>query len=536
MYKVYEEFTAEECLEYLRKSRSDDPTLTVDEVLANHELELNEYAEKHLGGRVPESQVFREVASSETIDDRPEMLKVLKLIESPKIKAVLVREPQRLSRGDLEDAGRIIKLFRYTNTLVVTPQRTFDLRDDMDRDYFERELKRGNEYLEYAKKIMNNGKLTAVKKGYFIATFPPYGYRKISYKVGKEKCSTLEIIDSQADVIRMIFDLYVHQDTGFGEIANRLNELGFKSAKGDLWKKPSIQDIISNEAYIGKVRWKYRKTIKTVEDQQVKKSNPRNKVSDYLLFDGIHPAIISQELFDLAQEKRGKNIPVRKNMSVVNPFAGILFCAKCGRAIKYRAEIRKYKPRLECSQMKYCQNGSALYSEVMERVCEALEACISDFTTKLDNNDIDEKERHKQLIETLEKRMKELREKELRQWEKYTDEKMPKEIFDRLNEKVLVEKEETKNALCSAYDSMPEPVDYEDKIVSFKNALEALKDDNVSPELKNKFLREVIEKITYERKKPVRLTNKLAEELGVPVPGKLSYYHYPITLDITLRG
>ena len=132
--------------------------------------------------------------------------------------------------------------------------------------------------------------------------------------------------------------------------------------------------------------------------------------------------------------------------------------------------------------------------------------------------------------------MKELREKELRQWEKYTDEKMPKEIFDRLNEKVLVEKEETKNALCSAYDSMPEPVDYEDKIVSFKNALEALKDDNVSPELKNKFLREVIEKITYERKKPVRLTNALAEKLGVPYPHKLCYHHYPITLDITLRG
>ena len=341
MYKVYEPLSPEECLEYLRKSRSDDPSLTVEEVLANHELELNEYAEKHMGGRVPEGQVYREVASSETIDDRPEMVKLLKAIESPKIKAVLVREPQRLSRGDLEDAGRIIKLFRYTNTLVVTPQRTFDLRDDMDREYFERELKRGNEYLEYAKKIMNNGKDTAVKKGNFIATFPPYGYRKIHYKIDKEKCSTLEIIDNEADVVRMIFDLYVHEDMGFDKIANRLNELGFKPAKGDLWKKASIQDMISNEVYLGKVRWKYRKTVKTIEDQQVKKRNPRSKVSDYLLFDGIHPAIISQEIFELAQAKRGKNTPLKKNMSVVNPFAGIFYCAKCGKAMKYRAENGK---------------------------------------------------------------------------------------------------------------------------------------------------------------------------------------------------
>ena len=536
MYKLYEYPTAEECLEYLRKSRSDDPTLTVEEVLANHELELNEYAEKHLGGRVPEGQVFREVASSETIDDRPEMVKLLKAIESPKIKAVLVREPQRLSRGDLEDAGRIIKIFRYTNTLVITPQRTFDLRDDMDREYFERELKRGNEYLEYAKKIMNNGKLTAVKKGNFIATFPPYGYRKIHYRVDKEKCNTLEIVDSQADVVRMIFDFYVNEDMGFETIANRLNELGFKPQKDDVWKKASIQDIISNEVYIGKVRWKYRKTVKTIENQQVKKSNPRSKVSDYLLFDGIHPAIISKELFDLAQEKRGKNIPIRKNMSITNPFSGVFKCAKCGKAMKLRPQNGKNKPRLECSEMKLCGNGSVLYDDVLERVCSVLEACISDFEVKLDNNNLDEKERHKQLITSLEKRLKELKEKEIRQWEKYSDEEMPKEIFDNLNKKVLKEKEEIQNALCSAYDSMPEPVDFEEKIVSFRNAIEALKNDDVSPKLKNDYLRDIIEKMTFERPKPILLTKKLAEEMGVPYPHRLCYHQYPFTLDITLKG
>ena len=536
MYKMYEMPTAEECLKYLRKSRSDDPTLTVEEVLSNHDMQLNEFSDNNLGGRVPESQTYREVASSETIDDRPEMVRLLKAIESPKIKAVLVKEPQRLSRGDLEDAGRIIKIFRYTNTLVITPYRTFDLRDDMDRDYFERELKRGNEYLEYAKKIMNNGKETAVKKGYFIATFPPYGYRKFHFKDGKEKCSTLEIVESQAAVVKMIFELYVYQDMGFGEIANYLNDLGFKPARLDLWKKGSVKEIISNEVYLGKVRWKYRKTVKTIEDQQVIKTNPRSKVSDYLLFDGIHPAIITQEIFDLAQEKRGKNVPIRKNKSIVNPFAGIMVCAKCGKAVKYRAENGKYKPRLECTEQKYCRNGSSRFYEVLDSVCEALEGCISDFELKLNNNDLGEKERHKQLITTLEKRLQELKEKELRQWEKYSDEEMPKEVFDNLNAKVLREKEEVKNALCSAYDSMPEPVDYEQKIVSFKNALEALKDDDVSAELKNKYLKAVIEKITYERQKPILLTKELAEKIGIPYPHKLCYHHYPVVLDITLRG
>ena len=158
MYQHYDYasmFKPEEIIIYLRKSRSDDPLLTVEEVLSKHETILDEWAEKHLGGKIPEENRFREVVSGETIADRPEIQKVLKLIESPKYKAVLIVEVQRLSRGDLEDAGRLIKLFRYSNTFAITPPKTYDLRDEYDRDMFERELKRGNEFLEYQKKIMN---------------------------------------------------------------------------------------------------------------------------------------------------------------------------------------------------------------------------------------------------------------------------------------------------------------------------------------------------------------------------------------------
>ena len=116
-YYDYSQFKADEILVYLRKSRTDDPLLTVEEVLQRHEAILDEWAEKNLGMKIPEENKFREVVSGETIADRPEVQKVLRMIESPKIKAILIVEIQRLSRGDLEDAGRLIKLLRYTNTL-----------------------------------------------------------------------------------------------------------------------------------------------------------------------------------------------------------------------------------------------------------------------------------------------------------------------------------------------------------------------------------------------------------------------------------
>ena len=153
---------------YLRKSRADDALLTVEEVLQKHEQMLDEWSERNLEGHIPQENRFREVVSGETIEDRPQMKEVLSKIENPRIKAILVVEVQRLSRGDLEDAGRLIKLLRYTNTLVITPQKTYDLQNEYDRDFFERELKRGNEFLEYQKRILHRGMLASKQSGNFL--------------------------------------------------------------------------------------------------------------------------------------------------------------------------------------------------------------------------------------------------------------------------------------------------------------------------------------------------------------------------------
>ena len=141
-------FQPDEVIMYLRKSRSDDPILTVEEVLLNHETILDEWCEKHLGGRVPEENKYREVVSGETLAERPKIQNALRHIESPKIKAIIVVDPQRLTRGDWEDISRLMKLLKLTYTIIITPQRYYDLSEEYDWDSFERELKRGNDYLE----------------------------------------------------------------------------------------------------------------------------------------------------------------------------------------------------------------------------------------------------------------------------------------------------------------------------------------------------------------------------------------------------
>ena len=68
---------------------------------------------------------------------------------------------------------------------------------------------------------------------------------------GKKKCHTLEIFEPEAEIVRMVFDMYVNQDMGRVNIAYHLNELTIKAKKGGLWQQDTIKDTLENEHYIG---------------------------------------------------------------------------------------------------------------------------------------------------------------------------------------------------------------------------------------------------------------------------------------------
>ncbi len=514
-YQPKIDFKPEEVIDYLRKSQSDDPLLTVEEVLSKHEAILDEWAEKNLGGVVPEENKFREVVSGETISGRPEIQKVLRLIESPKYKAVKVVEPQRLTRGDLEDIGRLMKLLKHTNTLVITPQRIYDLRDEYDWDAFERELKRGNDYLEYTKKILNRGRLLSVSQGNYVGNTAPYGYDKTFVTEGKRKCPILVPNKEEAEVVRMMFDLYVNKDMGCQSICNQFDKMGIKPPKGEHWSASAMSKMLENIHYIGKVKWNHRKTLTIVEEGEFKKTRPVAKIGEYLIYDGKHEAIVPEDLFNAAQAKKGRNTRQKPHTKIRNPLAGLLFC-QCGRAMSLRTYtkngVERSAPRLLCDGQNICKTTSCNYDEIIEKVKDTLRQCIYDFEVRIKNDDGNSVKLHANLIKRLKTKKEELDKKEIAQWEAQADpdpsKRMPDHVFKVLNEKLLKEKEEVQQALCNAYESMPDPVDYEEKLMRFKAALNALENPDATAEQKNKLLKACIERITYKREKAERIKSK----------------------------
>ena len=525
-YKEPPKFNPDEVLVYLRKSRSDDPSLTVEEVLARHEGIVNGWIERNLDAPIPPENYYREVVSGETISSRPEMKNLLKRIESATAKAVLVVECARLGRPDLEEIGKLSKLFRYTNTLIITPQRMFDLRDEYDREQFEREMMRGNEYLEYTKKILRRGKEVSLRDGWYINAVIPYGYEREWVYEGKRKRPSLAIVEDEAKVVRLIFDWYVNEGMGTMKISQRLNEMGIKARKGGLWKKSSISNILKNEHYLGKVVIRKHIDVKTVEDFEITTHCVKNE--DYEIVDGKHPAIIDEETFYKANNKISRYVSVQPNKTLQNPFASVLKC-ECGRCMRRAPNRNNF--RYLCDEQIFCGNASVGEGALIEAVVEQLKVHVENLTAKVNKDDSKtKKEKHTEYVSLLESQLVECEKKELSLWDKYTEDKMPKQIFDKLIQENTEKKQKVEEALKKAYSEEPKVIDYKSAIATLHEAIVKLPDSSVSASVKNKLLLSVVDKIVYQRPKAKR---KPTDDENAK--GGHGWYCPDFTIDVYLK-
>lgn len=361
---------------YLRKSRKDREIeqLGEAETLARHEKALMNLAKKQ---KLAISDIYREVVSGETIEARPEMQKLLKAVEAGLYKGVLVMEVERLARGNTKDQGIVAEAFQFSNTLIITPSKTYDPTNEFDEEYFEFGLFMSRREYKTINRRIQRGRIASVQEGKYIAGAAPLGYDKV--KIKGAKGYTLEP-NKDAETIKLIYNLYTDKQNPIGMqlIAKRLDALGIKPQKSTNWSRATIKDILTNPTYIGKVRWQWRKVNKTIEDGKIVEHRPKRKPDEYMLIDGLHPAIISEEIFNMAQTiLKGKYIPpVASNKDMKNPLTGLLVCEKCGakmtRVLSHTGDFVK------CSNIQ-CNNISSKVFLVEKAVLEAIEDWFADY-------------------------------------------------------------------------------------------------------------------------------------------------------------
>ena len=192
------------------------------------------------------------------------------------------------------------------------------------------------------------GRIQKAREGKWNGGFAPYGYQLVNGK--------LEINEEEAVAIRTIYDQYVNTDIGSNGISKYLENHGIRkiqrqNGKNPLFDAHLVRLILKNPVYCGKIAYGRRKTEKV--------HGTRNEYhlveqENFLLVDGLHEAIIPEDVWNaaqaklIAQAKKYEHVNKGKNERT-HLLSGIVKCPICGagmygnKSIKYKKDGTKYK-------------------------------------------------------------------------------------------------------------------------------------------------------------------------------------------------
>lgn len=355
---------------YLRKSRADKDAERSEEsrdTLARHRAILLELAEKMgIGENI---DIYEEVVSGDSISARPRIKKLLAAAEKRVYAGVLCMDIDRLARGDTVDQGIIARTFRLSGTLIITPKKIYDPRSEFDEEYFEFELFMARREFRMIGRRIQRGRVRSAGEGRFIGSRAPFGY--VRTKLEGDKGYTLTE-NADAETVRLIFALYL-SGMGKGAVAERLNELKIKPPRSEKWGASSVTNVLKNPVYAGKIRWGYRKCVKELEKGEIKAC--RRSGGEYVLADGIHKSIITQEEFQKVQTelKRRAHSGETAARELKNPLSGLIYCGVCGKPLTRLGENPRCRFDILRCPNKECHTVSSKLYLVENAVVKALD-------------------------------------------------------------------------------------------------------------------------------------------------------------------
>ena len=266
--------------------------------------------------RIKDWSIYRiytdEGISGKNITERPAMNELIADIQAGHVKNVLVFKIDRLTRNTA-DLIYLVDLFNDHDCAFNSLMESIDTQTPSGRMF----LKIIGIFAEFEREnIIERTRLGVerkVREGYCLCTgVASYGYTRT-------KGDKLQSIHpEEAEVVKDIFDMYISQGLALHGIAKRLNLMKIPSKFGGPWTHTTVRNVLTNCNLVGNVRHHM--------------TDPKRKYE----VEGLHEAIISEELFQQAQRLLASNTrhSKTKRPKAENYFSGLLVCALCGKVLE----------------------------------------------------------------------------------------------------------------------------------------------------------------------------------------------------------
>lgn len=427
--------------------------------------------------------------SGRKADKRPAFQEMIKIAKSKpkKFDVILVHKFDRFARSREDSVVYKSLLKKECGIKVVSI--TESIEDDKFSVILEAMLEAMAEYysLNLSDEV-KKGMTEKATRGQYQAS-PPFGYTI--------KDGVLQIIEEEANIVKLIFEKYTGKELNMSQIAKYINNLGYRTHRGNNFENRTIQYILNNPVYIGYARWTPNKKLKRNE-----------KTSETIIKKSQHQAIVSEELFNKANEILAHNKQIyekyhKPSTSNTHWLNGLVKCKLCGKTF-----VRNIKDFYQCNGY---VKGKCVKSQLVkiEKIEKAiLEQIKNDFTnginisSKIAVNNKNANETYLLLAE-LEK----LKEKENRCKEAYINGIDTLEEYKENKNYLKVQKDMINKQLIKLKDTKNEEIKIQEQL---KTVYNILTDEKIDMNRKYEVAHMIIDRIDFDRDEGVlELTYKV---------------------------
>jgi DNA invertase Pin-like site-specific DNA recombinase len=276
--------------------------------------------------------IYRDEAVSgyyTSVFERSEMKRAIRDARAGKFGLLVFKEISRVGR-DKQENPAIIGMFEQYGVRVIAINDNYDSlnKDNITFDILsvlsEQESKKISARVSSARR-------QKARRGEWSGE-PPIGYRV------DPATKKLTVDPETSPIPKLVFDLYVNQGLGTFKIAEYLNRHGFVTRNGNRWSRETVNKLLRNPAYTGRVVYGTRRNMLLREyDDDGKMSKKKVQVktnpAEWQIVDQAHEALIDPKTFDQAQAILKQRSKPGASRRVLHPLTGILVCGRCGQGM-----------------------------------------------------------------------------------------------------------------------------------------------------------------------------------------------------------
>lgn len=440
---------------------------------------IQQYAKKN-DIIIPEEFIFiDEGISGKTAQKRPEFNKMIAIAKQKEnsFDVILVWKFSRFARNQ-EESIVYKKMLKKADVDVISISEP--IADDHFGSLIERIIEWMDEY--YVIRLSDEVKRGMTEKA---TRGEPLCQSAFGYDMRDKR---YYINEEEAIIIKEIFNRFIAGEK-IATITAYLQNIGIKTNRGNPPDRRFVEYILHNPVYCGKIRW-------STEGKMASKRDYYNE--NYIVSDGVHDAIISQEVFDKAQEilkdnKKKYRKFQRSDQAVEFMLKGLLKCGNCGATLCYTkrwhsVQCHNYSAKRGCniSHSLSLNKAEPIVIDALKTACESLDfrIDIQDTPTTKNSNNIETllKKEHSKL-----QKIKDAYQSGIDTLEEYKDNKARiMETISALQKEI--EKEQPQKSFS--------PKKYANKVMNVIKLIEA---PDVTPQAKNEALRSIISKIVFNK-------------------------------------